>query len=202
MPPPTPPTPDQLRPEPPPAPEPPSAPGSEEGGGAADGPPVLLITGVSGSGKTTVGSLLAGRLGWTYAEADAFHPEHNIAKMAAGHPLDDADREPWLEAIGAWIDETTRAGRPAVVTCSALKRAYRDKLRKGRPNVRLLYLDADPQTVGGRLATRSGHFFPAQLLASQFRDLQRPDPDEHALLVDVTATPEDIVERLIEGLSA
>ncbi|HZP54275.1 gluconokinase [Actinocrinis sp.] len=201
MPPPTPPTSESPISEPPTS-EPQPAPGREEGGGDADGPPVLLITGVSGSGKTTIGSLLAGRLGWTYAEADAFHPEHNIAKMAAGHPLDDADREPWLEAIGAWIDETTRAGRPAVVTCSALKRAYRDKLRKGRPNVRLIYLDADRRIVGGRLATRSGHFFPAQLLASQFRDLQRPDPEEHAVLVDVTATPEDIVERLIEGLTA
>ena len=192
-------------PPPPPLPEPPPS-GRDEGGGAVGGavggPPVLLITGVSGSGKSTIGSLLASRLGWTYAEADAFHPDRNIAKMAAGHPLDDADREPWLDAIGAWIDATTRAGRPAVVTCSALKRAYRDKLRKGRPNVRLIYLDADQQIVGGRLAARSGHFFPAQLLASQFQDLQRPDPDEHALVVDVSATPEEIVDRLIEGLTA
>lgn len=190
MPPPTPPTPEA------------SPLGRDEGGGDADGPPVLLITGVSGSGKSTIGPLLAARLGWEYAEADAFHPQRNIAKMAAGHPLDDADREPWLEAIGAWIDATTRAGRPAVVTCSALKRAYRDKLRKGRPKVRLIYLDADQRIVGGRLAARSGHFFPAQLLASQFRDLERPGPDEHALVVDVAATPDRIVERLIEGLTA
>lgn len=184
----------------PPIPEPPPA-DPEPGGDRPDGPLVLLITGVSGSGKSTIGSLLAGRLGWTYAEADAFHPDRNIAKMAAGHALDDADREPWLEAIGAWIDETTRAGRPAVVSCSALKRAYRDELCKGRPNVRLIYLDADYRLVGGRLAAREGHFFPAQLLATQFRDLERPDPDEHPLVVDVDATPEQIVDRLIEGLN-
>lgn len=167
-------------------------------------PPVLLVTGVSGSGKSTIGSLLAARLGWTYAEADAFHPQRNIDKMAAGHPLDDADRAPWLEAIGAWIDETTRAGRPAVVTCSALKRAYRDALRAGRANVRLIYLDADYRTVGSRLAAREGHFFPAALLATQFDDLQRPDADENALIVDVNAAPEQIVERLLlsEGLTA
>lgn len=190
-----------MPPSTPPVPGPPSV-GRDEGGGNADGPPVALITGVSGSGKSTIGTLLAERLGWQYAEADAFHPQRNIAKMAAGHPLDDADREPWLEAIGAWIDATTRAGLPAVVTCSALKRVYRDKLRKGRPNVRLIYLDADQRIVGGRLAARSGHFFPARLLDSQFHDLERPDPDEHALMVDVAATPDRIVERLIEGLTA
>jgi gluconokinase len=186
----------------PPAPEPPHPDGPDAGGGEADGPPVLLVTGVSGSGKSTIGPLLAARLGWTYAEADAFHPARNIAKMAAGHPLDDADRAPWLDAIGAWIDETTRAGRPAVVSCSALKRAYRDKLRNGRPNVRLIYLDADYRIVGGRLAAREGHFFPARLLTTQFDDLERPQPDEHALVVGVDATPRQIVDRLLEGLTA
>jgi len=181
----------------------PSPGGTQQDAVHAKLPPVLLITGVSGSGKTTIGSLLAARLGWTYAEADAFHPQRNIDKMAAGHPLQDADRAPWLEAIGAWIDETTRAGRPAVVTCSALKRAYRDTLRAGRANVRLIYLDADYRTVGDRLAAREGHFFPATLLATQFDDLQRPDADEHALMVDVNAPPEQIVERLLsEGLTA
>lgn len=190
-----------MPPPPPPAPEP-SLTGLDEGGGA-DGPPILLITGVSGSGKSTIGRLLAARLGWTYAEADDFHPDSNIAKMAAGQPLDDADRAPWLAAIGAWIDETTRAGQPAVVSCSALKRAYRDTLREGRPNVRLIYLDADHQIISERLAAREGHFFPARLLDSQFHDLERPDPDEHALMVDVDATPEQIVDRLLpEGLTA
>src|SRR5260221_4322715 len=106
----------------------------------ADAPCVLLVTGVSGSGKSTVGELLARRLGWEYAEADDFHPEENLAKMVAGQPLEDADREPWLANIGAWIDAASAAGKPAVVSCSALKRAYRDRLRGTRPNVRLIYL--------------------------------------------------------------
>ena len=157
--------------------------------------PVLLVCGVSGSGKTTIGTLLAKRLDFTYAEADAFHPAANVAKMAAGHPLDDADRAPWLAAIGAFIDETTAAGRPAVVTCSALKRAYRDELRAGRPNVRLIFLDVAPEVVSERLHDRRGHFFPADLLASQFRDLEAPDPDEHVLHVAVSSddTPPDAV---------
>jgi gluconokinase len=165
--------------------------------------PVLLVTGVSGSGKTTVGSLLAGRLGWAYAEADAFHPSANLAKMSAGHPLDDADRAPWLAAIGAFIDETTAAGRPAVVTCSALKRAYRETLRRGRDNVRLVFLDAGYPVVRDRLGSREGHFFPAELLASQYRDLEPPGPDEGAVTVSADASPEQIVERIIElGVAA
>jgi gluconokinase len=163
----------------------------------SDEPMVLLVTGVSGSGKTTVGMLLAERLGWAYAEADSFHPAANVAKMAAGHPLDDADREPWLAAIGEWIDATTRAGAPAVVTCSALKRSYRDRLRAGRPNVRLVYLDADEETIAARLAGRRDHFFPPDLLASQFRDLEPPAADEDAWRVRVDAPAEQTVDRLI-----
>jgi gluconokinase len=160
-------------------------------------PPVLLITGVSGSGKTTIGSLLAARLDWAYADADGFHPAANVAKMHAGHPLDDADRAPWLAAIGAWIDATTEAGKSAVVTCSALKRAYRDELCGGRPNVRLIFLDASYQIVSSRLSAREGHFFPADLLASQYRDLEPPGADEHALVVPVSGTPEEIVDRVL-----
>jgi gluconokinase len=166
-------------------------------------PPVLLIMGVSGSGKTTVGSLLAGRLGWAYAEADAFHSSANLAKMAAGQPLDDADRAPWLDAIGAWIDRTTAEGRPAVVTCSALKRAYRDRLRTGREQLRLVFLDAPYATVSARLTAREGHFFPAELLATQFRDLQPPEPDEQIVRLTVDEAPDQIVDRLIElGVAA
>jgi len=167
--------------------------------------PVLLVCGVSGSGKTTIGTLLAKRLGWEYAEADSFHPAANVAKMAAGHPLDDADRAPWLAAIGAYIDETTSAGRPAVVTCSALKRAYRDQLRAGRPNVRLLFLDVPFDVVSERLRARHGHFFPADLLASQYRGLEAPDPDEHVLHVAVESnetTPDDVVDRILMQLNA
>lgn len=159
--------------------------------------PVLLVCGVSGSGKTTVGTLLAERLGWFYAEADAFHPAANVAKMAAGHPLDDADRAPWLAAIAAFIDETTLAQRPAVVTCSALKRAYRDVLRAGHPGLRLIFLEASYELIRRRLEAREGHFFPADLLASQFRDLEEPGPDEHVLQVAVDGAPEQIVERLL-----
>lgn len=160
--------------------------------------PVLLVCGVSGSGKSTIGALLAERLGWVYAEADAFHPPANVAKMAAGHPLDDADRVPWLAAIGAYIDETTRAARPAVVTCSALKRAYRDELRRGRPNEHVIFLEASYELIRDRLQARAGHFFPADLLASQFRDLEPPEPDEHILQIAVDDGAEQVVERLLQ----
>ena len=162
-------------------------------------PPILLITGVSGSGKTTIGSLLAGRLGWEYAEADSFHPAANIEKMSAGHPLTDEDRWPWLDNIGRWIDETTAKGRPGVVTSSALKRAYRDRLLTGRPQVRLIYLDVDRDTVAHRLTARNGHFFPPELLDSQFRDLEVPTDDEHPVRVSMEGEPLAIVEKLIRA---
>src|SRR5439155_13588199 len=125
------------------------------------GPPVVVVTGVAGSGKTTVGAMLAGRLGWTYAEADDFHPEANVAKMAAGHPLTDDDRWPWLAAIGRWIDARRAAGEPAVVSCSGLKRTYRDVLRRGRPEVRLVFLDGSREFIARRLVARHGHFMKA-----------------------------------------
>ncbi len=166
--------------------------------------PVLLVCGVSGSGKTTIGTLLAQRLGWAYAEADAFHPAANVAKMASGLPLDDADREPWLAAIGVFIDEATTLERSAVVTCSALKRAYRDELRSGRPNVRFVFLDAPYDVVSERLAKRAGHFFPPELLASQYRDLEAPGPEEHVLDVPISAdeTPDEVVTRILGLLAA
>ena len=165
--------------------------------------PVLLVCGVSGSGKTTIGTLLAQRLGWAYAEADAFHPAANVEKMASGLPLTDEDRVPWLKAIGVFIDETTEVGRPAVVTCSALKRAYRDELRSGRPNVRFVFLDAPYDVVSARLAKRAGHFFPAELLASQYRDLEAPGPEEHVLDVPISGEdePADVVARALDLLA-
>jgi gluconokinase len=166
-------------------------------------PPVLLVCGVSGSGKTTIGTLLASRLGYEYAEADSFHPAANVAKMAAGHPLTDADRAPWLAAIGAFIDKTTSAATPAVVTCSALKRTYRDQLRSARPNVRLIFLDVAPDVVTERLHSRHGHFFPADLLASQYRDLESPASDEHVLHIAVTSpatTPDEVVTQILTAL--
>ena len=161
---------------------------------------MLLVTGVSGSGKTTVGAMLAGRLGWPYAEADTFHPAANVAKMRAGVPLTDDDRWPWLRAIGAWIDERAAAGEPAVVTCSALKRRYRDYLRASRPQVRLIYLSADKELIAARLAARHGHFFPASLLDSQFRDLEPPRPGEHPLVVRADGTPAGIVAEIVRRL--
>jgi gluconokinase len=156
--------------------------------------------GVSGSGKTTVGALLAGRLHWPYAEADDFHPPANVAKMAAGHPLTDDDRWPWLHAIGAWIDERIARGEPGVVTCSALKRKYRDVLR--RPEVTEVYLKGDHDLIAQRLAARHGHFFKPALLDSQFADLEEPTPDEHAVTVPIGGTPSEIVDDIVAATGA
>ncbi|HVO18461.1 MAG TPA: gluconokinase, GntK/IdnK-type [Anaeromyxobacter sp.] len=159
---------------------------------------ILLVMGVSGSGKTTVGSLLAGRLGWRYAEADDFHPPANVAKMAAGRPLDDEDRLPWLQAIAAFIDARVAEGQPAVVTCSALRRSYRDLLR--RPQVRMVYLRGDRELVARRLADRRGHFFRPELLESQFETLEEPGPDEGVLAVPIAGSPASIAEAVLSAL--
>lgn len=161
--------------------------------------PILLLMGVSGSGKTTVGAMLAGRLGWTYAEADDFHPPANVAKMHAGIPLDDDDRRPWLEATATWMREQEG---PAVVTSSALKRRYRDLLRAGRPDLRLVYLEGDRDLIGKRLAARHGHFFPKDLLDSQFADLEPPGPDENPLVVSIDGPPERVVAEIVDRLGA
>jgi gluconokinase len=160
---------------------------------------IILVMGVSGSGKTTVGAMLAGRLHWPYAEADDFHPPANVAKMAAGHPLTDADRWPWLHAIGAWIDDEIAQGRSGVVTCSALKKKYRDELR--RPQVHIVYLKGDRDMIAARLAARHGHFFRADMLDSQFADLEEPGPDEpDVLVIDIGDTPKDIVDHIVARL--
>ncbi|MEU0370691.1 gluconokinase, GntK/IdnK-type [Streptomyces sp. NPDC006283] len=161
---------------------------------------LVLVVGMSGSGKTMVGTLLAERLGRPYQDADEFHNEANRAKMAAGHALTDADRQPWLEAIGAWMDGEIAARRPAVVGCSALKRAYRDHLRAGRPGVRLVYLRGSHELIRSRLATRRGHFFPAALLDSQFADFEEPEPEEHPLVVEIDQPPEAVVDAVLSLL--
>jgi gluconokinase len=167
--------------------------------GESAGPPIVIVMGVSGSGKTTVGALLAGQLDWLYAEADDFHPRANVEKMAAGHPLTDDDRWPWLEAIGRWIDERRAADEPGIVTCSALKRSYRDLLRRDRPEVLVAYLDGSHDLIAGRLIARHGHFFAPSMLDSQFADLEPPASDEDVLSVPIDGTPPDVVGRIIEG---
>jgi gluconokinase len=161
---------------------------------------IVMLAGVSGSGKTTVGKILADRLDWPFVDGDSLHPAANIAKMRAGVPLTDADRWPWLEALAAVLDERIAAGRSAVVACSALKRSYRDLLLAGRPAVRMVFLDADRDLLAARLAARHGHFFRADLLDSQFADLEKPQPAEHILVVPEVGTPEQIAQEIISPL--
>lgn len=161
--------------------------------------PVIVVMGVSGSGKTTVGARLAEVLGVEYAEGDDFHPPANIAKMSAGTPLDDADRAPWLDALAAWA--AARSGRGAVVTCSALKRAYRDRLRGCAPGVFFLHLDAPRAELERRVAGRRGHFMPPSLLDSQLATLERLDADERGSTVDATRPPEDVVRAAVAALA-
>ncbi|WP_277209281.1 gluconokinase [Isoptericola croceus] len=153
--------------------------------------------GVAGSGKTTVARMLAERIGVEYAEADTFHSEANIAKMSTGTPLTDADRAPWLEAIRDWLTAEADAGRPTVVTCSALKRSYRDVLRTARGRVRFLHLHGSPEMLAERITGRSGHFMPTSLLPSQLATLEPLDDDEDGLTVDVAAPPEEIVDDVV-----
>ena len=143
---------------------------------------ILIIAGVAGSGKTTVGALLAGRLRWRFADADTFHSEANIAKMRAGTPLTDEDRQPWLHAVQDWIDTRIADGQSAVVTCSALKRAYRDELLDGRPEATMVFLAVSREVLDRRLLTRPGHFFPEKLLDSQLAAQEPPTPDEQRVL--------------------
>jgi gluconokinase len=165
---------------------------------------IVLVAGVAGSGKTTVGALLARRLGWPFEDGDALHPAANIAKMHAGVPLTDEDRGPWLAAVMAWLDAQFTAGQPAVIACSALKRRYRDQLRQGRPELRIVFLQADRAILAARLASRHGHFFKPALLDSQLADAEIPPPSEPALLVmadqPAAAMVDEIVGRL--GLTA
>jgi gluconokinase len=161
---------------------------------------IVIVAGVSGSGKSTVGALLAGRLGWRFADADDFHPAANVAKMRARNPLTDADRWPWLRAIGAWMDARIAAHESAVITCSALKRSYRDLLLDGRPQARMVFLAPDREVLARRLAARPGHFFPEQLLGSQFTDLEPPQPDERVLTVVPSGDPDTTVTSIVAVL--
>ena len=159
-------------------------------------PTLLLLMGVSGVGKTTTGQRLAKRLGWTFRDADEFHPPENIAKMKSGEPLTDDDRWPWLDAIGTWMDQKRTHGGRAIVTCSALRRIYRERLLGGRPDVRLVFLKGSKALIADRLSRRSGHFMPPALLDSQFKALEEPRRDERAIVVDVSMPPSQVVANI------
>ncbi len=164
------------------------------------GPTALVVMGVSGCGKTTVAEDLTERLGWRSAEADDFHPPANIEKMESGHPLDDVDRAPWLAAIRDWLREQAAAGQDVVITCSALKRTYRDELRGAGPHVVFLHLAGDRALLAERMGERSGHFMPTSLLDSQLTTLEPLGADEAGMEVSIDQTPEEIVEQAVRGL--
>jgi gluconokinase len=163
-------------------------------------PCALVVMGVSGAGKSTVGEALAARLGWPYEDGDRFHPESNVAKMHAGHPLTDEDRWPWLRAIAGEIDRVCKAGHHVVIACSALRRVYRDVLVHGRTDVRIVFLNGTEPLIGERLSHRKGHFMPPGLLASQFATLEPPGAEEDAVSVSIDAPVEKIVDDILEQL--
>jgi carbohydrate kinase (thermoresistant glucokinase family) len=161
----------------------------------------IVVMGVSGAGKSTVGRLIAVSLDCPFRDADSFHPAANIAKMSRGEPLTDDDRWPWLGAIAAWIGEHRAAGTTCVVTCSALKRIYRDIVTERQSaDVRLVYLTGDFDLIDARLKTRTGHFMPPGLLRSQFDALQEPGAEERAITVPIDAAPEEIATEVIKEL--
>lgn len=162
---------------------------------------VIIVMGVSGVGKTTIGKLLAEKLDFIYAEGDAYHPPENVAKMSAGTPLDDNDRQPWLERMAADIDRWLSNSQNAVLACSALKRRYRDILIGSRRNVRLIYLQGDKDTINNRMQQRKDHYMPPSLLDSQFAALEPPQADENPLVIEVNGAPAQIVEILCKDLN-
>ena len=159
---------------------------------------MLVIMGVSGSGKSTVAGILAGQLGWDLEEGDDLHPPENVAKMAAGHPLTDEDRWPWLDTIASWIIEHTMAGIPGIITCSALKKIYRDRLRE--KNVVFVFLSGSKEQIGRRLTTRMDHFMPPSLLDSQIATLEPPTPEENSIVIDVGRTPAEEAAEVVSRL--
>jgi gluconokinase len=158
---------------------------------------VIILMGVAGAGKTTVGKRLAGELGWRFVEGDDFHPERNVAKMAAGEPLTDEDRAPWLERLRELIAQALERGEDVVLACSALRRSYRQRLAVEPARIRWVYLTAPAALLASRLVARTGHFMPPSLLDSQLATLEAP---EDALVVDVTPGPGEVVTRIRTGL--
>ena len=167
---------------------------------APTSPIILIVMGVSGSGKTTVAAMLAGQLHWRFQEGDALHPQANVDKMHHGVPLTDDDRRPWLNSIAALIDRWNVQGVSGVITCSALKRAYRDRLRAGRTDVELIYLRGARELVSARITERMGHFMPTSLLDSQFATLEEPGDDEPVITVDIGGSPDQIVAAILSAL--
>ena len=167
---------------------------------ACEMPCALIVMGVSGSGKSTIAEKLAARLRWRFEDGDKFHPASNVAKMSAGHPLTDEDRWPWLQAIADEIDRVCKAGQHVVIACSALKHAYRDILVHGRSDVRIVYLQGTRELIAGRLAARKNHFMPPDLLDSQFKTLEPPDPGENPETVSIDAPVDTIVDDIVRGL--
>jgi gluconokinase len=164
---------------------------------------VLVVMGVSGCGKSTVGRLLAERLGWDFGEGDELHPPENIAKMASGEPLTDEDRQPWLRRVAAWIDEHVDTHRPGVITCSALKRRYRDVLRSGHTDdgsIVFVHLEGTKEQIAARLGARHGHYMPPTLLDSQLTDLEPPGKDEDAIRIDTTPSADVQAQQVIDRL--
>jgi len=163
---------------------------------------VLVLMGVSGSGKSTIALELQRVLGWKFQEGDDLHPPANVEKMRSGHPLDDADRLPWLQAIARWIDDRLTAHEPGIITCSNLKRAYRQITIGNRPDVRLVYLKGEEQVIHDRLVQRKHHYMPPALLRSQFETLEEPGLDEHPLVVIVHHSIPATVVELLKHLAA
>jgi gluconokinase len=163
-------------------------------------PNFIIVMGVSGSGKSTIGARLAIALGWSYEDADWFHPPANVEKMHAGHALTDEDRWPWLKAIAAWMETARRDHHRAVIGCSALKRAYRQILTGNHSDVRLVYLKGEQRLIAARMALRHGHFMPRSLLESQFAALEEPGQEERPTVVSIEGTPQQIVDRILAQL--
>jgi gluconokinase len=163
-------------------------------------PLVVVLMGVSGSGKSTTGAALSRQLGWPFRDADTFHPPSNVEKMSKGLPLTDADRAPWLAAIARWIDERLGAGEPGIVSCSALKRAYRRTIIGDRNGVALVYLAGDKALIADRMRARKHHFMPVSLLDNQFATLEEPRDDERPVVVSIAPTPERVAAAIITAL--
>jgi gluconokinase len=162
----------------------------------------IVVMGVSGAGKSTVAAELVSRLGWDFAEGDEFHPPENVEKMRAGHALDDKDRWPWLRRLASWIGDHEAAGASAVVTCSALKRAYRDLLCEGHPSVWFAHVSADPDLIQGRVAHRRHQYMPASLLGSQLSTLEPLQPDEPGAVVSGVDPPAEVADHVLRALGS